>query len=195
MENVNKDLNQEEVVVDKSADVEMITMTKEEYEMELQRESDRRVSKAIATREDTLKKEIMAELKDYEKKSQMTPEQLKELELEEERAEIQRIRNEIMKERAEINIQNKLIEKGMSPLLVDFVYDADEDKTNQKMATLEQLILGMVNEEVEKRIGSTKPKASINTEGMDKDAFSKLSIEEMTELYRKDPELYKKLNG
>lgn len=195
MENVNKDLNQEEVVVDKSADEEMITMTKEEYEMELQRESDRRVSKAIATREDTLKKEIMAEMKDYEKKSQMTPEQLKELELEEERAEIQRIRNEIMKERAEINIQNKLIEKGMSPLLVDFVYDADEDKTNQKMATLEQLILGMVNEEVEKRIGSTKPKASINTEGMDKDAFSKLSIEEMTELYRKDPELYKKLNG
>ena len=194
MTNLDKELNQEEIV-EESANEEIITMTKEEYEMELQRESDRRVSKAIATREDTLKKEIMAELKDYEKKSQMTPEQLKELELEEERAEIQRIREDIMKERAEINIQNKLIEKGMSPLLVDFVYDADEDKANQKMATLEQLILGMVNEEVEKRIGSTKPKASINTEGMDKDAFSKLSIEEMTELYRKDPELYKKLNG
>ena len=194
MTNLDKELNQEEIV-EESANEEIITMTREEYEMELQRESDRRVSKAIATREDTLKKEIMAELKDYEKKSQMTPEQLKELELEEERAEIQRIREDIMKERAEINIQNKLIEKGMSPLLVDFVYDADEDKANQKMATLEQLILGMVNEEVEKRIGSTKPKASINTEGMDKDAFSKLSIEEMTELYRKDPELYKKLNG
>ena len=194
MTNLDKELNQEEIV-EESGNEEIITMTREEYEMELQRESDRRVSKAIATREDTLKKEIMAELKDYEKKSQMTPEQLKELELEEERAEIQRIREDIMKERAEINIQNKLIEKGMSPLLVDFVYDADEDKANQKMATLEQLILGMVNEEVEKRIGSTKPKASINTEGMDKDAFSKLSIEEMTELYRKDPELYKKLNG
>ena len=194
MTNLDKELNQEEIV-EEAGNEEIITMTREEYEMELQRESDRRVSKAIATREDTLKKEIMAELKDYEKKSQMTPEQLKELELEEERAEIQRIREDIMKERAEINIQNKLIEKGMSPLLVDFVYDADEDKANQKMATLEQLILGMVNEEVEKRIGSTKPKASINTEGMDKDTFSKLSIEEMTELYRKDPELYKKLNG
>lgn len=197
MENVNKN-NEETKVEDKGAAEETLNFTKEELDLFLQKESDKRVSSALNTAKAKWEAEIGTKmdshLKDYEKRAQMTPEQLQAMDLESKfkALEEKEKQYETMTKKMEIN--NILSGKGLSTVLTDFVYDDDVEVVEQKIATLEQLVLGMVNEEVEKRIGNTRPGANINTDGMDKDAFKKLSISERTELFKKDPELFKQLS-
>lgn len=198
MENINKNANVETNVEDKGVAEETLNLTQEELALMLQKESDKRVSSALETARVKWEAEIGTKmdshLKDYEKRAQMTPEELKAMDLESKFKALEEKERQYEQMTRKMEINNTLSNKGLSTVLTDFVYDDDMEVVEQKIATLEQLVMGMVNEEVEKRIGNTKPGANINTEGMDKDAFSKLSIAERTELYKKDPELFKQLS-
>lgn len=178
---------------------ETLTLTKEELATMLQKEADRRVTSALAKAKKNWESEIGSKmdshLKDYEKRAQMTPEQLKQLDLEEKFKMLEEKEAQYQAMIRKVEIGEKLTERKLSTVLTDFVYDDDMDVVEQKITTLEQLVLGMVNEEVEKRINTSKPKASVNQASLDKEKFKSLSIAERAELYRTNPTLYKQLNG
>ena len=178
---------------------EQTTYTAEDFEKKLQSETDKRVNQALATAKAKWEKEmankIDSQLKDYEKKAKMTPEELKALDLEEKFKMLEAKEKEYQSMTRKMEINQKLQEKKLSTLLVDFVYSDDMEKVDQNIATLEQLVLGMVNEEVEKRISSSKPKSSVNTAGLDKETFKKMTVLERQELFRTNPTLYKQLSN
>lgn len=194
MENVE----QNEVIEKGAEQSETLEMTRSELNALLQKESDRRVSKALETARKNWEKDIDDKmnnhLKDYERKAQMTPAELRQLDLEDKFKLLEEKEQKYNRMTREREIEKVLQKKGLSTVLCDFVYDNDMDVVEQKIATLEQLILGMVNEQIELRISSSKPRASVKTEGLDKERFSSLSIAERAELYRQDPELFKKLS-
>lgn len=194
--NPNMETNTE---VNEETTSETLTLTKEELAAMLQKEADRRVTSAIAKAKKNWESEIGSKmdnhLKDYEKRAQMTPEQLKQIDLEEKFKMLDEKEKSYERMMRKVEIGEKLTERKLSTVLTDFVFDEDMDVVEQKIATLEQLVLGMVNEEVEKRINSSKPKASVNQAGMDKEKFKALSIAQRAELYRQNPTLYKQLEG
>lgn len=196
MENENTNTNTNATETNSGA--ETLTLTKEELATLLQKEADKRVTQAITTAkakwESEMGSKIDSHLKDYEKKASMTPEQLKQLDLEEKFKMLDKKEKDYLKMTREMEISKKLSEKKLSTVLTKFVYAEEDAEVEQNIATLEQLVMGMVNEEVEKRISSTKTKASVNTNGLDKEAFKKLSIAERSELFRTNPTLFKELS-
>lgn len=176
---------------------ETLTLTKEELASMLQKETDKRVSSALKTAKSKWEAEIGnkmdSHLKDYEKRAQMTPEQLKQADLESKFKMLEEKEQQYQSMIRKAEISNMLNERKLSTVLTDFVYHDDMEVVEQRITTLEQLVLGMVNEEVEKRISSSTPKASVNTAGMDKEKFRKLSILERQELFNTNPTLYKQL--
>lgn len=175
-----------------------LSLTKDELAAMLQKETDRRVTTALAKAKKSWETEIGTKmdshLKDYERKAQMTPEQLKQLDIEDKFKMLEAKEKQYQTMIRKVEITEKLQNKKLSTVLAEFVYDEDMEVVEQKITTLEQLVLGMVNEEVEKRINSSKPKASVNTAGLDKESFQKLSIAERSELYRTNPSLYNQLS-
>lgn len=175
---------------------EQVTMTQEELQAYLQRETDKRVTGALKTArtkwESELGNKVDTHLKDYERKAQMTPEQLKQIELDEKFKMLDAKEREYNKKTREVEIAQRLGEKRLSAVLTKFVYNDDMDEVEQNIATLEQLVLGMVNEEVEKRIASNKPKAVV-TNGLTPEKFRAMSIVERNALYQQNPQLFNEL--
>lgn len=197
MENLNTDGT---LIDDKgpAAEVEQINFTKEELDLYLQKESDKRVTKALATAKSKWESEIgdkmNSHLKDYEKRAQLTPEALKQLDLEEKFKLLEDKEKQYEKMTKKMELNSILTQKGLSTVLSDFVYDDDMEVAEQKIATLEQLVLGMVNEQVERRISSSQPRANVDTGKLTKETFSKLSITERSQLYQTNPDLFKQLS-
>lgn len=160
MENTNT--NTQETTATETTGAETLTLTKEELATMLQKEADKRVTQAITTAkakwESEMGSKIDSHLKDYEKKASMTPEQLKALDIEEKFKMLEKKESEYTRMTKELEISKKLSEKKLSTVLTKFVYADNDAEVEQNIATLEQLVMGMVNEEVEKRISSTKTK-------------------------------------
>jgi hypothetical protein len=177
---------------------ENISMTKADYEKALQAEADKRVAQALKTArtkwDSEVGNKIDSHLKDYERKAQMTPEQLKQMDIDEKFKLLDAKEKEYARKTREVEITQKLQAKKLSPLLTKYIYSDNMDDVEQNIATLEQLVLGMVNEEVEKRISSSKPKA-VSTTGLTKEKFQKMTIAERQNLYSTNPSLYKELMG
>lgn len=190
----NEKINTAAETVDTGA--EQVTMTKAELNKMLQAEADKRVNQALKTARSKWDAEvgtkIDSHLKDYERKAQMTPEQLRQLDLDEKLKMLEEKENEYARKTREVEITQMLQEKKLSPILTKFVYSNNMDDVEQNITTLEQLVLGMVNEEVEKRIASSKPKA-IATTGLTKEKFQRMSLAERNALYQTNPSLYKEL--
>ena len=172
------------------------TMKKQDYETALQAEADRRVTQALETARKKWDKEfstkIDTHLKDYEKKAQMSPDQLRQLDLDEKLKLLEAKEQEYARKTREIDIAQKLQEKKLSSVLTKFVYSDNMEEVEQNIVTLEQLIMGMVNEEVEQRISSNKPKA-ISISGLTAESFKKMSLAERSALYNQNPQLFKEL--
>lgn len=175
-----------------------VTMTKEEYAAALQAESDKRVTQALKTAkakwEAEVDTKINSHLKDYEKKAQMTPEQLAQMEIDDKLRALEEKEKEYTRKTREVEIAQKLQEKNLSSVLTKFVYSDKMEEVEQNIATLEQLVLGMVNEQIEQRISSNKPKA-VNAADVNKEKFQKMNLAERNEIYQQNPELFKELMG
>lgn len=175
-----------------------VTMTKEEYAAALQAESDKRVTQALKTArakwEAEVDTKIDSHLKDYEKKAQMTPEQLAQMEIDDKLRALEEKEKEYMRKTREVEIAQKLQEKNLSSVLTKFVYSDKMEEVEQNITTLEQLVLGMVNEQIEQRISSNKPKA-VSAADLNKEKFQKMNLAERNEIYQQNPELFKELMG
>lgn len=184
----NKTTGVEEIKENSTTEKE--TYTKEEVEKLLQKEADRRVTEALKKAE---KKKTEA-VKEAERLAAMNEQEKYEYQLKQREAAI------IEKEKALALSENKneaskiLSEKGLSLSLVDFVVAEDAETMKKNIDLLDKAFKASVKAEIEKRIGGESPKRTVSDKGVTKEQFVKMSIGEMNELYKSNPELFKQLS-
>lgn len=158
------------------------TYTQEEVDELLQRETDRRVTSALKKQE---------QKKEAQRFAQMSAEdQLRE--------ELNALKAELAeKDRLQTLADNKaaaskvLADKGLNLALVDLVVVDDADEMNNRIKLLDKAFKDSVKSEVENRLKSKSPIQTLDTsKTYTKDDFGKLSLREMQELYKEQPELF-----
>lgn len=175
----------EELINDNGAveeSTEPKTYTQEEVDELLQRETDRRVTSALKKQE---------QKKEAQRFAQMSAEdQLRE--------ELNALKAELAeKDRLQTLADNKaaaskvLADKGLNLSLVDLVVVDDADEMNNRIKLLDKAFKDSVKSEVENRLKSKSPIQTLDTsKTYTKDDFKKLSLREMQELYKEQPELF-----
>ena len=89
-----------------------------------------------------------------------------------------------------------LAEKGLSLALVDFVVAEDDETMNQNISLLEKEFNKSVKAEVEKRLSSKAPKQNLPPDqAITKDVFKNMSLAQLSELSKNNPDLYKSLTS
>lgn len=168
------------------------TYTEEEVQELLQKETDRRVSSALKKAE----QKNADKLREAERLANMSAEQRYEETLKQREAQI------IAKEKELALAENRnacakiLSEKGMSLDLVNFVVAEDADEMDANIKALEKAFKQSVKMEVEKRLGSKEPKQNLPmNETITIEKFKKMSMAEMEQLSKEQPELFKELIG
>lgn len=167
---------------------EQKTYTQEEVNELLQKETDRRVSSALKKQEE----KNNAKLREAQKLAQMNEQEKYQYELE------QREKAIAEKEKALALAENKneaskiLAEKGLSLELVEFVVAEDAETMNANITLLEKAFKASVKAEVEKRLTSQSPKKNLPLDGgaMTKERFNALSLKELSDLQRDNPEIF-----
>ena len=163
--------------------------TEEEVLKLIQSESDKRVSQALETQAKKHKRELSLSKLDDEAREKAEKEN-RIAELEEKLA-----RYEIEKNKSEI--KSVLASRGLSAIFADILNITDDVEKNQaNIDTLDKEFKLAVKNEVEKRLASSTPKGNGNgSVELTKDNAKKLSINELNELYTKDPDKFKELFG
>lgn len=161
--------------------------TKEEVDLLLQRESDRRVSQALAKQK-----------KDYEKKLSLVnldEQQRAAAEKDMRIAELQEQLKEYAIERNKSELKTVLGNRGLSPAFADIIAIGDDlDEAQERIDTLDKLFKAAVAEEVKKRLAGGTPKVgSVGSGDITPEQFRKLNLVQQNELYNTNRELYEKL--
>lgn len=167
------------------------TYTQAEVDALLQQEGDRRVTAALKKAE----AKNAAKVKEAEKLAQMNEQEKYEYQLQ------QREQAIAEKEKALALAENKneaskiLAEKGLSLSLVDFVVAEDAETMAANISLLDKAFKLSVKAEVEKRLGTGVPKKNLPPdEAITKEKFEKMTVSELMELQRNNPELFNQFN-
>lgn len=178
------------VIENEGVENQVKTYTQEEVDKLLQSEADRRVTEALRKQERKTEEKV----KEAQRLAQMNEQEKYEYELKQREAAI------VAKERELALAENKneaskiLAEKGISLSLVDFIVAEDAETMKANIDLLDKAFKSSVKAEVEKRLSSTTPKKNLPTEeSLTKDSMRKMSLAELQEVYRNNPELYKTL--
>ena len=169
---------------------EKTTYTREEVDALLQKETDRRVTSALAKQQ----KKNELQLREAQKLAQMNEQQKYEYELSlREQAIAEKERQLTLAENT--NTAQKILgDKGLDLDLVEFVVADDAEEMNRRINKLARIINANIKSGVEKRLGGRTPAAgSANPATLTKEQFKNLSLLEKQRLYDTDRELYKQL--
>ena len=162
------------------------TYTQEEVDALLQRETDRRVSQALATAE----RKNAAKLREAEKLASMTAEEKFRYELDQREAAIAEKEHQLLLAENRAEASKILAEKHLSQTFLDFVTADTADEMNERITRIERAFKASVKDEVEARLGKSSPKLSSAPGNMTKAEFNSLSLAEKQKLYETDRELY-----
>ena len=169
---------------------EVKTYSEEEVARMLQAEADRRVSQALAKQQAKFKQQM----DEAEKLRTMNEEQKAQYQLEQRIKEIEAKEKEFALKENRYEAQKIMAEKNIPLAFADFIVAEDAETMMANISLFEKEFRAAVRAEVDKRIASPAPKANI---GMDtaitKEQFMKMTIAQQMELYKQDPELYKRL--
>ena len=161
--------------------------TQAEVDELLQKETDRRVTSALRKQE----QKNSEKLREAERLSKMSAEEQYRYELDKREAAIAE------KERQLTLAENKnaaskiLADKGLDLSLVDLVLADDADAMNANIKLLEKAFKASVKNEVENRLKSKSPTQTLDTSReYTKADMTKMSLKEMQELYKTQPELF-----
>ena len=167
---------------------EVKTYTQEEVNALLQREADRRVSGALAKQK-----------KEYEKKlslSSLDEQQRKEAEAQMKIEELQSQLAEFQIEKNRSELKSVLSSRGLSAEFADIINIGEDIEEAQAMIDkLDKLFKQSVKSEVEKRLAANggAPRSSSTSGEITKETFMKMSLSQQSQLYRDNPEMYKRL--
>ena len=166
------------------------TYTFEQVQALLQSETDKRVTAALKTQQKKYEKQLSLSKLDGDERAKAEKDaRIAELE-------------EMLRERDIANnkseLKSVLASRGLSAEFADIINITDDIEESQaKIDTLDKLFKAAVKAEVEKRLAATggapKGNGSTITEELTKEAFSKLPLSKQAEIYKNQPELYKKL--
>lgn len=166
------------------------TYTQEEVDKLLQQEGDRRVTEALKKAE----KKNQDKVKEAQRLAQMNEQEKYEYQLQQREEAIKAKEKELSLAENKNEASKILAEKGISLSLVDFVVADDADTMKANIDLLTKAFNASVKAEVEKRLGSNNPKKNLQSEGsITKEQFRKMNIAQQSDLFKTNPDLYKRL--
>lgn len=176
----------EETTVETTTE-ETKTYTQEEVLKLLQSETDKRVSQALKTQQKKYEKAMSLSKLDGDERAKAEKDN-RIAELEEQLAQFQIERN-----RSEL--KSVLSSRGLSAEFADIINISDDIEASQaNIDALDKLFKAAVKAEVEKRLAGNAPKGNGATSAeITKDAAKKMSMAELSNLERTNPELFNKL--
>ena len=186
------DANTETEVTAESQEQVAKTYTAEEVAKLIQSEADRRTNQALAKQK-----------KEYEKKlslSSLDEQQRKDAEAQMRIEELQNQLAEFQIERNKSELKSVLSSRGLSAEFADIIHITDDIEDSQnRIETLDRLFKAAVKAEVEKRLAQSggTPKGASSNSGAEltRESFRKLPLSEQNNIYKNNPELYKKLTN
>lgn len=187
-ENTNININEENVEQKNSTNVETEkTYSQEEVLKLLQSETDRRVTEALNKQQRKYEKQLSLSKLDGDEREKAEKDN-RIAELEEKLAQY-----EIEKNRSEL--KSVLSTRGLSAEFADIIAINDDIAASQaNIDKLDKLFKAAVKAEVEKRLAGNVPKGNgTATTEITRETAGKLSLAEMNELAKKDPEKFSKL--
>ena len=183
--NINTSENVE--VVEQTATEETKTYTQDEVLKLIQAEADRRTNQALAKQQKHYEKQLSLSKLDGDERAKAEKDS-RIAELEEQLAQFQ-----VEKNRSEL--KSVLASRGLSAEFADIVLISDDIETSQaNIDKLDKLFKAAVKAEVEKRLAGNAPaRGAAASAELTKESARKMSIAEMNDLARNNPELYNKL--
>lgn len=184
-ENTNVNVNEEVV----SENEETKTYTQEEVMRLVQAESDRRTNQALAKQKKEYEKKMsLSKLDDNEREKAEKDNRIAELEEQLAQFNIERNRSEL---------KSVLSSRGLSAEFADIVTINDDIEASQaNIDKLDKLFKAAVRAEVEKRLSGNTPKNSNSTSfEISEESVKKMTLAQMAELERTQPEVFKKYFG
>ena len=165
------------------------TYTQEEVLKLIQSETDKRVNQALATQKKKYEKQLsLSKLDDDERAKAEKDNRIAELEEMIQQMNIANNKSEL---------KSVLSSRGLSEEFADIITITDDIEASQaNIDALDRLFKAAVKAEVEKRLASTGGNVKGNTTQtaeITKEAAQKMSVAEMNNLAKTNPELFKKL--
>ena len=166
------------------------TYTQDEVLALLQSETDKRVSQALKTQQKKYEKQLSLSKLDGDERAKAEKDN-RIAELEEQLAQFQVERN-----RSEL--KSVLSSRGLSAEFADIISITDDIEASQaNIDALDKLFKAAVKAEVEKRLAGTAPKGNGGGSAAEisKESFKNMTLSQQMDLYRSNPDLYKKLTN
>lgn len=189
MENINNTgvENQEVETNPTTGNDEVKTYTQEEVLALLQSETDKRVNQALKTQQKKYEKQLSLSKLDGDERAKAEKDN-RIAELEEQLAQFQVERN-----RSEL--KSVLSSRGLSAEFADIISITDDIEASQtNIDKLDKLFKAAVKAEVEKRLAGAAPKGNgSGTTEISKESAKKMSMAELNELAKTNPELFERL--
>lgn len=166
------------------------TYTQEEVLALLQSETDKRVTAALKTQQKKYEKQLsLSKLDGDERAKAEKDNRIAELEEQLAQFHIERNRSEL---------KSVLSSRGLSAEFADIIAINDDIEASQaNIDKLDKLFKAAVRAEVEKRIaasgGTPRGNGSVASGEITKEAFKSMPLSQQMELYKTNPDLYKKL--
>lgn len=184
-ENTNVNVNEEVV----SENEETKTYTQEEVMKLVQAESDRRTNQALAKQKKEYEKKIsLSKLDDNEREKAEKDSRIAELEEQLAQFNVERNKSEL---------KSVLSSRGLSAEFADIITINDDIEASQaNIDRLDKLFKAAVRAEVEKRLAGNAPKKSGSTSfEISEENAKKMTLAQMAELERTQPEVFQKYFG
>ena len=163
------------------------TYTQEEVLALIQSESDKRVTAALKTQQKKYEKQLSL--------SKLDGEEREKAEAANRIAELEQLVAEMNKERNKSELKSVLSNRGLSAEFADILAISEDIEASQaNIDKLDKLFKAAVKAEVEKRLAGNAPKGnSASSAEITKEDAKRMSMAQLTELEKKNPELFNKL--
>lgn len=171
------------------------TYTTDEVTRMIEAETSKRVNEALEAQRVAFEQKQA----EAEKLKEMDDAQRREYELERRIQELEeRERLTALKENR-MEASNVMLKRGLPVEFVDYVIADDAQTMLDNINAFEKAFNTAVQKAVEKRISTPTPGAkgnpNLNNAGVTKEQFAKMTLAQRSELYNKNPELFKQLNA
>ena len=169
-------------------ETETKTYTQEEVLALLQSETDKRVSQALKTQQKKYEKQLSLSKLDGDERAKA--------EKDNRIAELEEIVAQMNIEKNKSELKSVLSSRGLSAEFADLINITDDIEESQgRIDALDKLFKAAVKTEVEKRLAANggAPKTSSTSGEITREAFKTMSLAQQSQIYRDNPELYKRL--
>ena len=187
--NTNINVNDDQQFDNNSSDKDVKTYTQEEVLKLIQSEADKRVNQALATQQKKYEKQLSLSKLDGDERAKAEKDN-RIAELEEQLAQFQIERNKS-------ELKSVLSSRGLSAEFADIILINDDIEASQaNIDKLDKLFKAAVKSEVEKRLAGNAPRGNGNSLAeITKESVQKMSIAQLQELEKTQPEVFQRFFG